>query len=58
MNAPQQSWYALEMKRSKWFDLFVANDRVEAMRGIWAILSWQMRDMTEEKDEEDMAGTA
>ncbi|KAL9136092.1 MAG: hypothetical protein Q9175_002697 [Cornicularia normoerica] len=49
-NAPQQSWYALEMKRSKWFDLLVANDRVEAMRGIWAILGWQMRDMTDAED--------
>ena len=45
----QQPWYLLEMKRSKWFDLFVVDDRVEAMRGIWAILAWQMRDMKEEK---------
>ena len=45
------------MKRSKWFDLLVADDRVEAMRGIWAILSWQMRDMTAEKEEEDVTGT-
>ena len=39
------------MQRSKWLDLLVAQDRVEAMRGIWAVLGWQMRDMTEEKDE-------
>ena len=45
------------MKRSKWYDLLVADDRAEAMRGIWAILSWQMRDMTEGKDDEDIAGT-
>lgn len=57
-NAPQQSWYALEMKRSTWFDLLVTGDRVEAMRGIWAILGWQMRDMTPEKDEKDVAGIA
>ena len=42
------------MKRSRWFDLLVADDRVEAMRGIWAILAWQMRDMTEEKVKEDV----
>ena len=39
------------MKRTKWLDLLVAQDRVEAMRGIWAVLGWQMRNMTEEKDE-------
>lgn len=57
-NAPQQTWYALEMKRSKWFDLLIADDRVEAMRGIWAILGWQMRDMTEDTDKDDVGGTA
>lgn len=49
--ATQQLWYLLDMKRSKWFDLLVAEDRVEAMRGVWAILGWQMRDMTENKEE-------
>ena len=49
--AAQQPWYVLEMKRSKWFDLLVAQDRVEAMRGIWAILGWQMRNMTEDEEE-------
>ena len=49
--AVQQPWYLLEIKRSKWFDLLVAQDRVEAMRGIWAILGWQMRNMTEGEDE-------
>ena len=39
------------MKRSKWFDLLLADDRAEAMRGIWAILGWQMRDITEKEGE-------
>lgn len=39
------------MKRSKWFDLLVAQDRVEAMRGIWAILGWQMRNIMEDEEE-------
>ena len=39
------------MKRTKWLDLLVVQDRVEAMRGIWAVLGWQMRIMTDEKDE-------
>lgn len=57
-NAPQQSWYTLEMKRSKWFDLLIADDRVEAMRGIWAVLGWQMRDMTENNDGGEIGGSA
>lgn len=48
--ATQQPWYLLDVKRSKWFDLLVAEDRLEAMRGIWAILGWQMRNMTDDKE--------
>ena len=31
------------MWRSRWYDLFSAEDRVEAMRGIWAVLGLLMR---------------
>jgi hypothetical protein len=36
-------WYVLELWRTKWYDLFVANDRVEIMRGLWGVLAWLMR---------------
>lgn len=49
-NVAQQPWYILEMKRTKWFDLFIAEDRVEAMRGIWAVIGWQMRDTSGDRE--------
>lgn len=47
-NAAEQSWYGLNMQRSKWFDLFDVDDRIEAMRGIWGIIGYMMRDTTAE----------
>jgi hypothetical protein len=32
------------MERSQWFDLFNADDRVQTMRGIWAVLAYLMRE--------------
>lgn len=37
------------MKRSKWYDLFKPEDRVEAMRGVWGAMRWMMRDAEEGK---------
>lgn len=34
---------ALEMVRSRWWDMFVPADRVEAMRGVWGMMAWLMR---------------
>lgn len=48
--APQQPWYELKMQRSKWFDLLKADDRVEAMRGVWAVTSYLMRETTDTSD--------
>lgn len=36
-------WFVLELRRSKWYDIFSADDRVEVMRGIWGIMAWLMR---------------
>ena len=38
-----QPWFGLQMQRSRWFDLLVAEDRIEAMKGIWGVLAWLMR---------------
>ncbi|KAL9124895.1 MAG: hypothetical protein Q9217_005823 [Psora testacea] len=54
INVAQEPWYKLEMKRSKWFDLLGAEDRMQAMRGIWAVLGWLMRNV-EESDTPDQA---
>ncbi|KAL9002149.1 MAG: hypothetical protein Q9188_004911 [Gyalolechia gomerana] len=38
-------WWRLELKRSKWFDLFNARDRAEALRGVWGVTGWLMREV-------------
>lgn len=38
-----RSWGELEVWRSKWFDFFVPEERVEAMRCVWGVMSWMMR---------------
>ena len=30
----------LEMWRSKWYDLFIPEERVEAQKGFWCVMSW------------------
>lgn len=39
-----QEWWKLQVKRSKWFDLLDPQDRVEAFRGVWALVGWMMRE--------------
>jgi hypothetical protein len=36
-------WHTPKLQRTRWFDLFNINDRSEAMRGIWGIMSYLMR---------------
>ena len=38
-----KSWGRLEVRRSKWFDLFQAEERVEAMQLIWSMMAYLMR---------------
>ncbi|KAJ2904637.1 hypothetical protein MKZ38_007473 [Zalerion maritima] len=45
----EKAWGGVEMIKSKWFDLFVADQRIEAMKHIWSIMSWVMRPI-ENKD--------
>ncbi|KAI1458515.1 hypothetical protein F4805DRAFT_423715 [Annulohypoxylon moriforme] len=45
-----RSWGKLEMWRSKWFDLFIVEERLEAMRLLWGMMGWVMR-----KEDEDVA---
>lgn len=36
-------WCSPKLQRTRWFDLFNINDRCEAMRGIWGVMSYSMR---------------
>ncbi|KAL8852611.1 MAG: hypothetical protein Q9221_002491 [Calogaya cf. arnoldii] len=40
-----EEWWRLDVKRSKWYDLFDPRDRGQAMRGVWGIMRWMMRDV-------------
>jgi hypothetical protein len=34
----------LQLKRTRWFDLFKESDRVEFVEGLWGVVGWLMRD--------------
>jgi len=40
---PDFPWYAPKVQRTKWYDLFSPEDRTEAMRCIWGVMSYAMR---------------
>jgi hypothetical protein len=42
--AQERSWGRLEMWRSKWFDLFIVEERLEALRVLWGMTAWMMRE--------------
>ncbi|KAI1631139.1 hypothetical protein F4809DRAFT_658494 [Biscogniauxia mediterranea] len=39
----RRSWDKLEVWRSRWFDLFLVEERLEAMRLVWGMMAWVMR---------------
>ncbi|KAI1349232.1 hypothetical protein F5Y01DRAFT_289878 [Xylaria sp. FL0043] len=51
MERDEYSWGKLEIWRSKWFDLFVVEQRLEAMRLLWGMMAWSMRRTDGGKDE-------
>jgi hypothetical protein len=48
-----QDWRGLEVWRSPWYDLFVARDRIAALRVLWAVMGYLMRQVEVEKDDTD-----
>ncbi|KAI9818323.1 MAG: hypothetical protein M1832_004441 [Thelocarpon impressellum] len=47
-----EPWYVLRLHRTRWLDLFVAADRMQAMRALWGVLAYQMRAMETAADVE------
>ncbi|KAF2703123.1 hypothetical protein K504DRAFT_463754 [Pleomassaria siparia CBS 279.74] len=41
-------WCSPKLHRTRWFDLFNVEDRTEAMRGIWGVMSYLMRSQERE----------
>lgn len=48
----------LEVWRTQWFDFFRAQDRVEAMKAIWAMMAYAMRETGGKENEGEQKGTA
>ncbi|KAK4159621.1 hypothetical protein QBC43DRAFT_123711 [Cladorrhinum sp. PSN259] len=45
------SWGKLEVRRSRWFDFFKVQDRLEAMQLVWGVMGWMMREEKEDGGE-------
>ncbi|KAJ5788158.1 hypothetical protein N7457_003148 [Penicillium paradoxum] len=45
-----QPWHVLQLERTRWFDLFDAKDRIEALRGVWQLFHHQLRQTRREAD--------
>lgn len=41
--AEEQGWDMLQLRRTRWYDLFDGQERQEAFRGVWSIFHYQMR---------------
>ncbi|ROT42732.1 hypothetical protein SODALDRAFT_354917 [Sodiomyces alkalinus F11] len=54
-----RSWGELEVRRTPWFDLFLVEERLEALKIVWAVMAWMMRKPEEENRDGDvtMVGT-
>lgn len=37
------SWCSPKLQRTRWYDLFSAEDRAEAMRAVWGTMAYLMR---------------
>lgn len=46
-----RSWGRLEVRRSRWFDLFLVEDRIEAMKLVWSMVNFLMREEKEGEGE-------
>ena len=52
--AEEEGWGKVEVWRTKWFDLFQGDERVEAMGIVWGMMAWLMRKVEVGEGEEKM----
>ena len=48
----EAGWGKLEICRTKWFDLYLGTERIEALNVIWGVVNWLMRKEGSEKEGE------
>lgn len=41
---PDQPWHILKLQRTRWYDLLDPTDRVEALKGVWTLFHYQLRE--------------
>lgn len=46
-------WCSPKLARTRWYDLFKVDDRIEAMKGLWGVMSYLLR--AKDGGEEDVA---
>lgn len=51
--AAQYPWFELRVQRSRWYDLLKPEDRAQAMRGVWGVIGWMMRDVGGDEEAAD-----
>lgn len=49
-----KGWDTLMMYRSKWYDLFLTDERIEAMELVWGMMNWLMRSQEVPETEPDV----
>ena len=49
-----RTWKKLELRRSRWFDLFKIDERVAAMELVWSMMSYLMRGQVGSKERVDV----
>ncbi|KAL2138371.1 hypothetical protein VTI28DRAFT_6895 [Corynascus sepedonium] len=52
----KRSWGKLEVWRSPWFDLFKADERVQAMQVVWSMMAWMMREQQPTVKDREVGG--
>ncbi|KAF3045159.1 hypothetical protein E8E12_010161 [Didymella heteroderae] len=51
------NWCSPKLERTRWFDLFNVDDRTEAMRGLWGVMSYLLRAKEGGQDDVIMEGS-
>jgi hypothetical protein len=42
-DTPDQPWQVLKLRRTKWYDLFDAQERLEVFQGVWTMFHYLLR---------------
>jgi hypothetical protein len=51
------NWCSPKLERTQWFNLFSVEDRAEAMRGLWGVMSYLLRAKDVYQEDTAMGGS-